>query len=103
MALLDEYNNSMDPDFRTKLIMAVAHKAATELGNVNPGDANNVYERYTMMCRKVLFEPQDAMTFLARIAAQAGLSNSSTDAQIQTAVDGAFDKISKVFDPTVTQ
>ncbi len=101
MTLIDEYNNSMDPEFRTKLIMALAHKMAIELATISPGDPDNKYDRYVMMARKTLFEDQTNMSFVSRIAAQAGLSNSSTDAVIQAAVDGAFDKVSKVFDPTV--
>jgi hypothetical protein len=101
MTLLSEYENSTNPDFRTKLIMALAHKVSGELATIAPGDPDNKYERYIMISRKVLNEDQTVMDFVARVAAQAGLSNASTDLEIQTAVDSAFDKVSKVFDPTV--
>lgn len=99
--LLEQYSNSTSADFRTRLIMCLAKKLSTELGGISPGDPDNKYDRYVMIARKALDESQDAMDFVARVLAANDFSDANTDAELQTAIDANFDRISKMFDPTV--
>jgi len=99
MTLLSNYNDSKEPQFGAKLLMAIAVKAKVELATLVNTDPE--YGRQINMIRTALRANPESIYEFTRIFAANGINNDSTDTQIQTAVDNNWDALSKIFDPEV--
>jgi len=100
MTLLSDYTESVEPKFAAKLIMALSVKAKVELGTMVSTDPD--YGCQVMMIRHILEADPDSVQQFARIFAANGINNSSSDTQIQAAVDNNWDDLCKVWDPDVS-
>lgn len=99
MTLIDQFNASEDSNFHSKIIIAMAKKMGIKLGTVVPADPD--YPSVIKMARESLGVDSDKMRFAARILAANDINDGSSDAEIQAAVDANFDRLAKVFDPSV--
>lgn len=99
MTLLSSYNDSKEPQLGAKLLMAIAVKARVELATLTNTDPE--YGRQISMIRAALRANPETILEFTRIFAANGITNDSTDTQIQTAVDSNWGALSKIFDPEV--
>lgn len=99
MTLLNDYNESVEPQFAAKLIMALSIKAKIELTTLVGTDPE--YYMSITMIRHVLSADTSSVKQFTRIFAANGVNNDDTDVAIQAAVDANWDYLIKVFDPEV--
>lgn len=96
MALRDQYDNARDSKFQTKVAAALTYRAAIEIQTLDPGNPDHVNQ---LRLAKIVFEANcEDVLFVSAPFASFGLSNNSTDAQIQAAVDNNFALIAKLLD-----
>lgn len=96
--LLEKYNNSVDPDFKKKVLMVLVKRAGVELAALT--GTESYYERYTALARVAWeMESADNNTTFSKVLASAGLSDASTDTEISDAIVANWDTISKAFGP----
>jgi len=96
--LLEKYDNSLDPEFKAKVLMAMVKRAGVELAALTGSET--YYERYTTLARLIWeMESSDDNTTFAKVLAAGNFSNASTDQEISTAVTDNWDTISRAFGP----
>jgi hypothetical protein len=100
MTFLSDYNDSIEPQFAAKLIMALSVKAKVQLGTLTGTDPT--YGQEISMIRTILEADTSNVKQFTRIFAANGVNNSSSDLQIQTAVDNNWLDLAKIWDPDVT-
>lgn len=103
MTLLDQYKVAVDVgSFAHRVSAALWEKSLTELAALTftepPTDKQ---KREARAIRDILLASTASISPVVRLLASADLSDTSTDVQIQAAVDGNWDKIVLLFDPTL--
>lgn len=103
MPLIDEYNAARDDAFGSRVLASLWGQAVTYLsGNPAPDPVNAADKRRIKLAREILQVEIRGARVIINALASAGLSNASTDAQIDGAIGSNWDRLSLMFDTNVT-
>lgn len=98
-SLRENFDLSLDTDLRIRTVMALNSVATTRLLSSDPTAAD--YDKEIQAIRSVMGLSVDQATAIVRLLVSAGLTNQSTDAQIEGALTNNWDTFRNLFDATV--
>jgi len=100
MTLLEDFSEGMNSDFQSKIVAALS-KSATDMLLESGFPADPEYTQKAKFIKACLSSTPAAVRFVARAMVSQGLSNTTADGTLQTAITNNFDSLAILFDPTL--
>lgn len=96
MAFIDDYATGVDDTFKKRVLVALCNVAISIIGEAQGTMSVNRLTKRHNFAVAVKDRPGDFLNSVPFIAAAAGLSSASTDAQLVTAITNSWNKLAGV-------